>query len=150
MADIAQRAEAIRTGFKLNSMNLRDGESGKILWQSDEDLSTPDAVHDARVPKQILKCKSVSREINFSSQEEMQSFRLHQRVLFKGNLLEEWHFDFGFVMPGSTNTWQSVIDAAPESQMMSAKALTGNVIIETLFYDGELLISTSRVCVHYV
>ena len=25
-------------GFKLNWMNLRDAESGKVLWQGDEDL----------------------------------------------------------------------------------------------------------------
>lgn len=47
----------------------------------------------ARVPKKILKCKAVSREINFSSQEEMNKFRLEQKVLFKGKCLEgESHF----------------------------------------------------------
>lgn len=35
----------------------------------------------------------------------------------------EWYFDFGFVIPGSTNTWQSVIEAAAESQMMPASVL---------------------------
>ena len=35
----------------------------------------------------------------------------------------EWRFQFGFVIPGSTNTWQSVIEAAEESQMMPANAL---------------------------
>ena len=38
-------------------------------------------------------------------------------------LLVEWNFDFGFVIPGSTNTWQSLIVAAPESQMMPASVL---------------------------
>ena len=42
----------------------------------------------ARVPKKILKCKAVSREINFTSKEEMAKFRLEQRVLFKGKCLE--------------------------------------------------------------
>lgn len=35
----------------------------------------------------------------------------------------EWFFDFGFVIPNSTNTWQSLIEAAPESQMMPANVL---------------------------
>ena len=35
---------------------------------------------------------------------------------FPGRCLEEWNFDFGFVIPESTNTWQSLIEAAPESQ----------------------------------
>ena len=42
----------------------------------------------ARVPKKILKCRAVSREINFSSNEQMERFRLEQRVLFKGKCLE--------------------------------------------------------------
>jgi hypothetical protein len=35
----------------------------------------------------------------------------------------EWTFSFGFVIPGSTNTWQSLIEAAPESQMIPANLL---------------------------
>ena len=35
----------------------------------------------------------------------------------------EWNFEFGFVIPGSTNTWQNTIEAAPESQMMPAHIL---------------------------
>ena len=72
----------------------------------------------ARVPKKILKCKSVSREINFSSDQQMEKFRLEQKVFFKGNCLEEWFFDFGFVIPGRLWTfwalrWGSV--KAPSS-----------------------------------
>uniref|UniRef100_A0A7M4F1S7 Retinal rod rhodopsin-sensitive cGMP 3',5'-cyclic phosphodiesterase subunit delta n=1 Tax=Crocodylus porosus TaxID=8502 RepID=A0A7M4F1S7_CROPO len=125
-------------------MNLRDAETGKILWQGTEDLSVPGVEHEARVPKKILKCKAVSRELNFSSAEQMEKFRLEQKVFFKGQCLEEWFFEFGFVIPNSTNTWQSLIEAAPESQMMPANVLTGNVIIETKFYDDDLLVSTSR------
>lgn len=144
------RKEQILKGFKLNWMNLRDADSGKVLWQGSDDLSVPGAEHEARVPKKILKCKAVSRELNFSSEQEMTKFRLEQKVLFKGKCLEEWYFDFGFVIPSSTNTWQSLIEAAPESQMMPANVLNGNVVIETKFFDGDLLVSTSKVRVYYV
>ena len=50
--------------------------------------SSPDVEHEARVPKRILKCRAVSREINFSSEEEMKQFRLEQRVYFKGTVIE--------------------------------------------------------------
>uniref|UniRef100_A0A8C5QFQ7 Phosphodiesterase 6D n=1 Tax=Leptobrachium leishanense TaxID=445787 RepID=A0A8C5QFQ7_9ANUR len=119
-----ERALEILKGFKLNWMNLRDAETGKILWQGTEDLSVPDVEHEARVPKKILKCKAVSRELNFSSAEQMEKFRLEQKVYFKGQCLEEWFFEFGFVIPNSMNTWQSLIEAAPESQMMPANVLT--------------------------
>lgn len=55
----------------------------------------------------------------------------------------------GWVSPNTTNTWQSTIEAAPESQMMPAKVLSGNVTIETCFYDGDILISKSVVRLYY-
>lgn len=45
--------------------------------------SVPDCEHEARVPKKILQCRAVSREINFSSVQPMDKFRLEQKVLFK-------------------------------------------------------------------
>merc|ERR1740115_115361 len=131
-------------------MNLRNADTGKVLWQESEDLSEPGKEHEARVPKKILKCKAVSREVNFTSTEEMTNFRLKQNVMFKGNPLEEWNFQFGFVIPGSTNSWQSVLESAPESDMMPASVLSGNIIIETSFYDGDMLVSTSKVKIFYV
>ena len=40
-----------------NFMNMRDADTGKILWQESEDLCRGDE-HEARIPKKILKCKS--------------------------------------------------------------------------------------------
>ncbi len=76
--------------------------------------------------------------------------RLEQKVLYRGRCLEEWNFEFGFVIPNSTNTWQSLIEAAPESQMMPARVLNGNVVIETKFFDDSLEVSTSKVRLYYV
>ncbi|XP_023948866.1 retinal rod rhodopsin-sensitive cGMP 3',5'-cyclic phosphodiesterase subunit delta [Bicyclus anynana] len=145
-----ERIKSVLSGFQINYMNLRDVDTGKVLWQHNEDMSNPDVEHEARVPKRILKCRVVSREMNFSSIESMDKFRLEQKVLFKGRCLEEWFFEFGYVIPNSTNTWQSIIESAPESQMMPANVLNGNVVIETKFFDGDLLITTSRVRLFYV
>ena len=144
------KAEDILLGFKINWMNFRDTDSEKVLWQGTEDFTDPEKEHEARVPRKILKCRAVSREISFSSVQSMDKFRLEQRVYFKDRILEEWFFEFGAVIPNSTNTWQSLIEATPESQMMPAQVLSGNVVIETQFYDDELLVSTSKVRLFYV
>ncbi|KAF1766480.1 hypothetical protein GCK72_006437 [Caenorhabditis remanei] len=146
---MSERAESILAGFKLNWMNLRDAETGKVLWQSTEDMADPKKEHKAHVPKNLLKCRTVSREINFTSSVKIEKFRLEQRVYLKGTIIEEWYFDFGFVIPDSTNTWQNMIEAAPESQMFPPSLLSGNVVVETLFYDGDLLVSTSKVRLYY-
>ena len=33
-----ERAQKILEGFKLNWINMRDGETGKVLWQGMEDM----------------------------------------------------------------------------------------------------------------
>uniref|UniRef100_A0A8D0GPG4 GMP phosphodiesterase delta subunit domain-containing protein n=1 Tax=Sphenodon punctatus TaxID=8508 RepID=A0A8D0GPG4_SPHPU len=82
MSTKEERAQEILRGFRLNWMNLRDAEMGKILWQGTEDLSVPGVEHEARVPKKTLKCKAVSRELNFSSFEQMEKFRPEQKERF--------------------------------------------------------------------
>ena len=49
------------------------------------------ACFTARVPKKVLKCKTVSREVNFSSDEELTDLRLHQKILFKGKIMEGYY-----------------------------------------------------------
>ena len=80
----------------------------------------------------------------------MKGFKLEQRIFFQGMCIEEWFFDFGFVIPGSTNSWQQIIEAAEESEMMNAEDLTGNITIETSFYDGDLFLAKCLVRVFYV
>ena len=63
--------------------------------------------------------------------------------------MEEWNFQFGFVIPNSTNTWQQTIEAAEESQMMPASVLDGNVLIETAFFDDDLLVCKMVLRVFY-
>lgn len=42
----------------------------------------------ATVPREILECSAVSREINFTSKQEIRRFRLEQRVFLKGACIE--------------------------------------------------------------
>ena len=65
-----------------------------LPYQGNEDLSIPDEEHEARVPKKILKCRAVSREINFSSIEPMEKFRLEQKVRNAGFCRSFNHLSF--------------------------------------------------------
>ena len=66
-------------------MSMHEASNDRCLLKC---RALPDREHEARVPKKILKCKAVSREINFSSQEELTNLRLEQKVHFKGRLME--------------------------------------------------------------
>jgi retinal rod rhodopsin-sensitive cGMP 3',5'-cyclic phosphodiesterase subunit delta len=106
-------------------------------------------VLEAHIPARVLSCRAVFRELSFSSVELMHKFRMRQRVLLRGTCIEAWDFDVGFVIPGSTNTWEQVIEAAPPEQMLPAAVLSGNVEIETSFIDGELIVAKGLVRVYY-
>lgn len=144
-------ARDILAGFSINHMNMRDGDTGTMLWESsDWGRDTFQTEITERVPKEILKCKVVSREINFSSVQKINKFRIEQRVYLHGNCIEEFNYMFGFVIPGSSNTWQQTIVAADASDMLPAEVLSGNVVFETSFYDANLFICKSSVRMFYV
>ena len=72
-----------------------------------------------------------------------------ERHYFRGKCIREFSFKFGFVIPNSTNTWQQTIEAADESRMLPAAALDGNVLIETSFFDDDLLVCKTVLRVFY-
>lgn len=144
------KGEEILKGFQVNWIKLVDVDTEKVLWHAKGDLSDPEVEHEARVPKEILQSRVVRREVNFSTAEPINKFRLEQRLLFKGRALEEWYFEYGFVTPNSTNTWHSNIEAAPESQLMPASVLNGNVVIETKYFADDILLSTSSIRLFYI
>mmetsp|Transcript_15167 Transcript_15167/g.47989 ORF Transcript_15167/g.47989 Transcript_15167/m.47989 type:complete len:156 (+) Transcript_15167:270-737(+) len=147
----SDRGRQILKGFSINWMNMRDGETGRLLWEErswPENWNSEEVI--ANIPKETLKCREVSRELNFSSLEPIENFRLEQKVFLHGVCIEEWNFKFGFVIPGSTNGWQSTIEAAEEANMLNPDDVSGEVVIETTFLDGDDLINRSLVRIYYV
>lgn len=56
-------------------------------------------------PKEMLTCKALSREIVFYSRQVVENFSIVQRMSLGDQVVEQLEFDFGFVIPGSTNSW---------------------------------------------
>ncbi|CAN0067105.1 unnamed protein product, partial [Pylaiella littoralis] len=71
------QAKAIIQGFRINWMDMRDADTARLLWESGEwgkDMYRQEL--KATVPREILECSAVSREINFTSRKEIRCFRL--------------------------------------------------------------------------
>mmetsp|Transcript_42988 Transcript_42988/g.113272 ORF Transcript_42988/g.113272 Transcript_42988/m.113272 type:complete len:159 (-) Transcript_42988:285-761(-) len=148
-AEAAAKIEATRKGFVINWMNMRDAATGRVLWESPM-WDTNKVEAEAHVKREILQCRQVAREINFSSVEMMQSLRLVQSVLFNGEEIEEWNFSFGFVIPNSTNTWQQTIESAEEEEMITAEVASGNIVIDTTFYEADSAIANQKIRLFYI
>ena len=87
--------------------------------------------------------------MNFSSREIIEDFQIVQKISLMGNVIEEWDFKFGFVMPNSTNNWEQIIDAADKEEMIPVDVLSGNMVVETFFYSGEDIIHSTKMTVIY-
>ena len=145
-----QQAQNILKGFKLKSLTLKNADNGEIAWNSEDwenDVFT--TVKEAHLPKRMLTFPAVGREIVFSTQEVIKEFRIEQQILVHGNPVEQWNYKFGFVIPGSENSWETIVEAAGADKMLPAEFLSGNMFILTSFYSGSLFISRSVVKVFY-
>ena len=108
---------------------MKDGETRELLWEykstkenewrwkvDNNEVSVGGEIKDgteksvleleARLPANILQRNVASREINFSSKNEIKNLRLIQCVKLNDAIIKEWNFRFGFVVPGSTNAWE--------------------------------------------
>ena len=95
--------------------------------------------HNENLPKEILLCKTIIREINFSSVEPIENFEIVQNYYLSGELIETTRFHFGFVIPNSTNNWEQIIEAKDE--MIPYNILSGKLKVETIFLtNGEIFI----------
>ena len=144
------KAKKILSGFRLISLTLKNSETGEKVWSSKDwgaDVFT--TVKEAHLPARMLSFREVGREIVFSTEQPLKGFRIEQKVFVHGQPVEQWNFDFGFVIPGSENSWETIVYAAGEGNMMPASVLSGNMFIVTSFFAEDLFISKSVVQVFY-
>ena len=92
--------------------------------------------------------------MTFYSPTSLSSFHLTQSVLLHSVMIERWSFAFGFVIPGSTNSWQSSVDRGEGEEQqrqthLTSELLSGNVLIETKLWDGDACIGVCRQRVYY-
>ena len=82
--------------------------------------------------EEFLKFKTVRTLLKFCvGPKEVPNFRMIERHYFKGKLLRNYDFTFGFCIPNSTNTWEAIYDMPENSpktieEMVSSSASSSN------------------------
>ena len=138
----------IKEGFKVNHMQMRDGENGKVMWEVKSwDLTKPN--HTENITKELLKCKRIIRNVNFSSDEKIDELELVQNFYLMGELFESSRFKFGFVIPGSTNDWEQIM-IAKEDGVLPAEVLSGKLQVETYFLIRGKVLYRNKILIYYV
>ena len=154
MSTIAQNEEddetfeKIKKGFRVNHMQMKNGENGEVMWEVKSwDLTKEQ--HTENITKELLKCKTIIRNVNFSSDEKIDELELVQNFYLMGELFESSKFKFGFVIPGSTNDWEQIM-IAKEDGVLPAEVLSGKLQVETLFLIQGRVLYKNRILIYYV
>ena len=138
----------MKKGFKVNHMQMRNGDTGEVMWQVNSwDLDKE--FHTENITKNLLKCKKIIRNVNFSSEEKIEDLELIQNFYLMGELFESSRFKFGFVIPGSTNDWEQIM-IAKEDGVLPAEVLSGKLQVETLFLVQGNILYKNRILIYYV
>lgn len=97
----------------------------------------------------MLSLKALSREIVFYSKNPIENFSIVQQMSLGGQVVEALDFKFGFVIPGSTNSWDQVIEA-DVGQVMPAEMLSGNLVVDTFFKSGDAVLAQTKYRIYYI
>ena len=154
MSTIAQNEEddetfeKIKKGFRVNHMQMKNGENGEVMWEVKSwDLTKEN--HTENITKELLKCKRIIRNVNFSSDEKIDDLELVQNFYLMGELFESSRFRFGFVIPGSTNDWEQIM-IAKEDGVLPVEVLSGKLQVETLFLIQGKTLYRNKILIYYV
>lgn len=143
-----EKFKRIKDGLKINKIQMKDGVTGQVFWECGHwDLESMS--HTANISKELLGSKIIVRNVNFSSAEKVENLELVQRFYLMGDLLEFSKFKFGFVIPGSTNDWEQIIEAK-EDGVLPADVLSGKLKVETLFMCEGHVLWRNKVTIFYV
>ena len=82
----------------------------------------------------------------------MPSFRLIERHYFDGKLIKNFDFNFGFCIPGSTNTWDALYDVPNLDPDLVEEILSRpyDVTSDTFYFVDDELVIHNKASYRYV
>ena len=142
-------------GFKFKGFKIRDMISNITLVDvPDDEIEGEEQLSDEDDPtKRLIKyhlgpdflhLKTVGLTMNFKiGSQPIEKLEMQERHYFRGRVIRDYSFEFGFVIPNSTNSWEFVYempDFTPEEKQEIVEA-PWEVKSDTFFFaNGKLMI----------
>lgn len=140
----------LRKVFKINSILLEDKYTSKVYCENENNFFSSRSTHEIIICGSIFSSKGINMFITFSSRVLIENLRIIQRFKYKGDCIEQWVNTIGRVEYGLYRMCHVELTPAPEIRMMPSQILSGNLVVESDFYDGEMYITTSLTRIFYV
>ena len=117
-----------------------NGESGTL---SDEDDPSTRVIKYHLGPDFLL-LRTVGLTLNFSNgPKPINKMEMVERHYFRGKVIRSYDFKFGFVIPGSTNSWEFIYDLPElsDEERLEITSAPWEVKSDSFFFaDGKLII----------
>ena len=113
--------------FRFKGFKIRDMQSGITLVDvPDDDIADEQLTDDDDPTKRLIKyhlgpdfllLSTVGLTMNFAiGPEPIKDLLMVERHYFRGKVIRDYSFKFGFVIPNSTNSWEFIYDLPELSQ----------------------------------
>jgi protein unc-119 len=106
-------------GIKFGKFKIRDFDTNTTFLEIEADQEEfeyeyeDDSMRTIRYefPIDFLKLKTVGTTVEFKvGSKPLKNFRMIEKHFFKNEIIKSFDFTFGFCIPNSTNTWESIYD----------------------------------------
>ena len=100
----------------------------------------------------FLYLRTVGLTMNFSiGKTAINSLEMIERHYFRGRVIRDYGFKFGFVIPNSTNSWEFVYDLPElsEEEMLEIQSAPWEVKSDSFFFANGRLIIHNRAEYNY-
>jgi len=148
-------------GIEFVEFHIRDYESGQVLFEVAKDPNQP-PVDMALIPPEMedqvrcisydfgadfLNLQAIGTTLTFcNGPAPIENFRMIERHYFRNYLVKSFDFEFGFVIPNSTNTWEAIYDM-PELPEDIHQAMIENpweTESDSFYFAGEQLVMHNK------
>ena len=104
-------------------------------------------------PSEFLQFKTIRTALEFRvGPNPVESFRMIELHYFKGKLVREYDFTFGFCIPSSTNSWEAIYDI-PAMKKEDVEDYRQNPFAHTsdsYYFAGDKLIMHNKASYQYM
>jgi len=150
---------ANKFGIDFIDFEIKDADSGRSLFRVQKDpdaapmpcIDIPDPAVEEQIrtikycfPTEFLRYKTVRTSLVFSvGPEEVPNFRMIERHYHKDKLIRSYDFTFGFCIPNSVNSWDSIYPVPELSEAEVQEMVEGEYAANTsdsfYFVDNKLV-----------
>ncbi|KAF0768196.1 retinal rod rhodopsin-sensitive cGMP 3',5'-cyclic phosphodiesterase subunit delta-like [Aphis craccivora] len=144
--------EELPYGFHINWINLVDNDTGEVLWHTNDNYAISGNKFNTitvKIPRKVLDCKALTRTISFTSTHRIDYLKMRHRELVSLQCVHEWVSEFGTVLPDLNETWETTFTHKEGISSSSANCLSGDLVMETSFYNGDKFIGSTKILLYF-